>query len=259
MMVLDECTPYPADEQTARKSMELSLRWAKRCLIARKSDNALFGIVQGGTHANLRREYIDRLLEMENDLEATPPSPYPLPSRERAEVFLADGSARNYRFDGFSIGGLSVGEPAELMYDMVSVACEKLPLDRPRYLMGVGTPENIVECIDRGVDMFDCVMPTRHARNGALFTKSGSINIFNACHTRDKTPIDESCTCYTCQKYSRAYMRHLFTAKEMLAARLATIHNLHFYIDLLRQATLALNEDRYPDFKRNFLSTRSSD
>lgn len=230
MMVLDECTPYPADEKTARESMELSLRWAKRCLVARQSENALFGIVQGGTHANLRREYVDKLLEIESE--------------------------HNRKFDGFSIGGLSVGEPAELMYEMVEVTCEKLPTDRPRYLMGVGTPENIVECIDRGIDMFDCVMPTRHARNGALFTSTGSINIFNAQHTNSKGPIDEHCTCYTCKKFSRAYLRHLFMAKEMLGGRLATIHNLHFYIDLLRQAGSALDEDRYPDFKRNFLNNR---
>jgi len=234
MMVLDECTPYPADAKKARDSMELSLRWAKRSLDARKSENALFGIVQGGMHKNLREEYIDRLLEIPNS------------------KFRTSGSD----FDGFSIGGLSVGEPIPIMYEMAEICTERLPKEKPRYLMGVGTPEDLLECIDRGIDMFDCVMPTRHARNGYLFTANGDINIYNAKFAKDSKPIDESCECHTCKNYSRAYLRHLMQAKEILASRLSTLHNLHFYLDLIRHAALALGEDRYPEFKNNFLRER---
>jgi queuine tRNA-ribosyltransferase len=236
MMVLDECTPWPADEKTARDSMELSLRWAARCLAARTSQNALFGIVQGGTHPHLRREYIERLQEIGARI------PHP--------------ASRVPGFDGFSIGGLSVGEPIPLMYEMTEVCTELLPTDKPRYLMGVGTPEDLVECIDRGVDMFDCVMPTRHARNGALFTAKGNLNIENARFADDPGPIDDACRCYSCTHYSRAYLRHLFISREILASRLATIHNLQFYFDLIERATLALEQGNYPEFKRNFLETR---
>jgi len=232
MMVLDECTPYPATEEVARISMELSLRWAARCLKARKGTNALFGIVQGGMYPNLRREYIERLMELE------------------------DEHTSHGHFDGFAIGGLSVGEPIPIMYDMVESTEQHLPVDRPRYLMGVGTPEDLVECIDRGVDMFDCVMPTRHGRNGGIFTSAGDINIENARFTRDAGPLDPACSCYTCSKFSRAYVQHLFRSKEILAARLATLHNLQFYLDLVDRASLALREDRYPEFKRNFLQSR---
>lgn len=232
MMVLDECTPYPSDEAAARKSMELSLRWADECLNARTTENALFGIVQGGMYAQLRREYIERIQGVSSTLA-------PLKC-----------------FDGFAIGGLSVGEPISLMYDMVEVCTESLPAHRPRYLMGVGTPEDLVECIDRGIDMFDCVMPTRHARNGALFTMSGDINIENARFADDVSPIDPECQCDTCRNYSRAYLRHLFLAKEILAARLATLHNLQFYLDLIERALFALKTDSYPKFKRNFLEKR---
>lgn len=228
MMVLDECTPYPAGDDVARISMELSLRWAARCLAARKSDNALFGIVQGGMYPQLRREYIERLLSLEYEM----------------------------RFDGIAIGGLSVGEPIPLMYEMVEASEQYLPVDRPRYLMGVGTPADLVECIDRGVDMFDCVMPTRHGRNGGIFTSEGEINIENARFAADPGPLDPNCSCYACQNYSRAYVNHLFRAKEILAARLATLHNLQFYLDLIDRASLALREDRYPEFKRNFLESR---
>ncbi len=234
MMVLDECTPHPADEATARTSMELSLRWAARCLAARTSDNALFGIVQGGIHPHLRQEYIRRLMDFR----------------------VTGHGSRVTDFEGFSIGGLSVGEPIPLMYEMTEVCTEVLPQDKPRYLMGVGTPEDLVECIDRGVDMFDCVMPTRHARNGKLFTARGDINIENARFADDARPIDEDCSCPTCRHYSRAYLRHLHRANEILASRLGTLHNLHFYVDLIRRAALALKEDRYPKFKRNFLSRR---
>jgi queuine tRNA-ribosyltransferase len=229
MMVLDECTPYPSAEATARSSMELSLRWAARCLAARRGANALFAIVQGGMHAHLRRECIERLQEI---------------------------GTRDPGFDGFAIGGLSVGEPIPLMYEMALACTERMPPDRPRYLMGVGTPEDLVECIDRGIDMFDCVMPTRHARNGELFTSRGEINIENARFADDPGPIDELCGCAACRGYSRAYLHHLFKAREILAARLATLHNLQFYLDLIERASLALGEGRYPEFKRNFLSSR---
>jgi len=238
MMVLDECTPWPSDEGAARKSMELSLRWAARCLSARKSENALFGIVQGGMYPHLRREYICRLGEIEVG------RPHDLTT------------SRVHGFDGCAIGGLSVGEPIPLMYEIAEVCTERLPKDKPRYLMGVGTPEDLVECIDRGVDMFDCVMPTRHARNGSLFTWRGDLNIENARFADDPRPIDEGCPCYACRNFSRAYLRHLFLAREILAARLATLHNLQLYFDLIERSIQALESDRYPEFKRNFLSLR---
>lgn len=247
MMVLDECTPFPATESEARESMELSLKWAGRSLAARTSGNALFGIVQGGVYPNLRREYIERLLNP--SLVARDPS-LENPSRDTShETRVTD-------FDGFSIGGLSVGEPTPLMYDIVSTCTEKLPTDKPRYLMGVGTPENLIECIDRGVDMFDCVMPTRHARNGTLFTSRGDIHIENARFTSDPDPVDPDCPCYTCKNYSRAYLRHLHLAREILASRLATLHNLQFYFDLVEHTSFALKEDRYAEFKKNFLTLR---
>ena len=230
MMVLDECTPYPADETTAKRSMDLSLKWAERSLRARRSENALFGIIQGGMHPHLRREYISRLLEISSDAQSG--------------------------FDGYAIGGLSVGEATELMYDMVEVCTELMPKDKPRYLMGVGTPENIIECIDRGVDMFDCVMPTRHARNGHIFTSKGDINMMNARFADDSKPLDEHCDCYACRNYSRAYIRHLFNAKEILASRLATIHNLHFYLDLIERTASSVVEGTFPKFKKNFLENR---
>jgi len=226
MMVFDECIPYPADEATARKSMELSLKWAARSLAARKSENALFGIGQGGMYPELRREYIKRLTDIPGG------------------------------FDGYSIGGLSVGEPAELMYEITDVSTEVLPDDKPRYLMGVGTPENLLECIDRGVDMFDCVLPTRNARNGFLFTTRGDIKILQAQYADDPNPLDENCTCYTCTRYSRAYLHHMAKANEILASRLNTIHNLHLFLNLLDTARSALAEDNFPEFKKNFIARR---
>ncbi len=230
MMVLDECTPYPATEEQARKSMELSLRWAKRSLYARTNNNALFGIGQGGMHPHLRKEYIQRLMDISSE------------------------SARG--FDGYSIGGLSVGEPNELMYDIADICTDLLPNNKPRYLMGVGTPEDLLEGISRGIDMFDCVMPTRHARNGSLFTHRGNINIFNAKFAEDPTPIDPECTCYTCRHYSRAYLRHLMQAKEILGARLTTLHNLHFYLDLIGNVAFAIKNNQFIDFKTNFINKR---
>ncbi len=254
MMVLDECTPYPADEKEARASMELSLRWAGRCLAARRSDNALFGIVQGGMHPHLRREYIERLLG--GTLVRSYVSTFVKPVRDQIERAYQRTNVPTYDFDGFAIGGLSVGEPIPLMYEMVEVCTELLPADKPRYLMGVGTPEDLVECIDRGVDMFDCVIPTRHARNGELITSCGDLNMENARFAKDPKPADPHCSCYTCRNYSRAYIHHLFKAKEILAARLATLHNLQFYLDLVDRAAHAIEEDRYPEFKENFLAIR---
>ena len=230
MMVFDECIPYPADEDTARTSMELSLKWAARSLEARKSDNALFGIVQGGMYPHLREEYAERLLH-------------------------SDTSTLRH-FDGYAIGGLSVGEPANVMYEMTEVSTQVLPEDKPRYLMGVGTPENLLECIDRGVDMFDCVLPTRNARNGFLFTTRGDIRILQAQYADDPNPLDEDCGCYTCRRYSMAYLHHLAKANEILASRLNTIHNLHLFLNLLDTARSALAEDKFPEFKKNFIARR---
>jgi queuine tRNA-ribosyltransferase len=227
MMVLDECTPYPVSETDARKSMELSLKWAARSLAAwKKKGLGLFGIVQGSMYKDLRREYIERMLECREN------------------------------FSGYAIGGLSVGEPNELMYEMAGHCTEHLPEELPRYLMGVGTPENILECIDLGVDMFDCVLPTRNARNGTLFTSFGDLNIYNARFAEDEAPIDPDCSCYTCRRYSRAYLRHLAKSREILASRLSTIHNLHFYIDLIRGARLSLENNNFPEWKSQILEKR---
>ncbi len=226
MMVLDECLPYPADPTLVRESMELSLRWAKRSLVARtRLDRLLFGIIQGGMYPELRVGYIENLCGM---------GP----------------------FDGIAIGGLSVGEPSGLMYDLTAHCTERMPADKPRYLMGVGTPEDLLECIDRGVDMFDCVLPTRNARTNKLFTSMGDLNIMNACHAEDPRPLDETCDCYTCRNFSRAYLRHLAMSKEMLGPRLNTIHNLHFYLHLLERARLAIEADNFLQFKQTALEQR---
>ncbi len=249
MMVFDECTPHPADEVTARASMELSLKWAARSRAARTSANALFGIVQGGMFAHLRREYIERLVEIGETAQA----------RSFAALRMTNSSNDSSAvrpFDGFSIGGLSVGEPAEIMYSMTEVCTEHLPQDKPRYLMGVGTPENILEAIDRGVDMFDCVLPTRNARNGYLFTHHGDVKIMQARYTTDPRPLDASCRCYTCAHYSRAYLHHLAKCNEILAARLNTLHNLQFYLDLLDSARSALDEGNFSEFKRKIITQR---
>jgi queuine tRNA-ribosyltransferase len=177
-------------------------------------------------YADLRREYTARLLDIGNG------------------------------FNGYAIGGLSVGEPNDLMYEMTAVSTQLLPEDKPRYLMGVGTPEDILECIDRGVDMFDCVLPTRNARNGFLFTSIGDLKIMQAKYADDPEPLDPNCGCYTCKNYSRAYLHHLAKANEILSSRLNTLHNLHFYLDLLENARSALGQDRFPKFKENLLTRR---
>lgn len=217
VMIFDECTPYPATEQEARDSMQLSLRWAARSKQAH-DDNpaALFGIVQGGMYETLRDESIGGLCEI--------------------------------GFDGYAIGGLSVGEPKELMREVVAYTAVKLPPDRPRYLMGVGTPSDLVDAIAAGVDMFDCVMPTRNARNGHLFTSGGVIKIRNAVHRDALEPLDENCACYTCQNYSRAYLHHLDRTNEILGARLNTIHNLHYYLGLMSEAREAIKAGRFTVF-----------
>jgi queuine tRNA-ribosyltransferase len=221
VMIFDECTPYPADENLVRSSMELSLRWAARSKTAHGDNaNALFGIVQGGTYADLRRQ--------------------------SAEGLKAIG------FDGYAIGGLSVGEPADERNAILDVCIPELPLDKPRYLMGVGKPEDLVEGVRRGVDMFDCVIPTRNARTGFLYTFTGIVRIRNSRYAEDTRPIDELCNCYTCQYYSRAYLRHLDKCGEILGARLNTIHNLYFFQDLMRQIRAAIETGKYDDFCQQF-------
>ncbi len=225
IMVFDECIPYPATRDYAKESLDRTLRWAKRCRDAKKdTGQALFGIVQGGMYPDLRKTSADALVDI--------------------------------GFDGYAVGGLSVGETKPVMYEMVEACVPQLPEDQPRYLMGVGTPEDLVEAVDRGIDMFDCVMPTRNARNGTFFTSFGKLVIRNSRHERDKGPIDPACGCSTCRNFSRAYLRHLFNAGEVLALRLGTIHNLHFYLNLMRGIRESLEQGRFREFKREFLAKR---
>ncbi|MCK5236582.1 MAG: tRNA guanosine(34) transglycosylase Tgt [Deltaproteobacteria bacterium] len=225
MMVLDECIPYPSEKSYAEKSLELTLRWAERCKLARsESGGALFGITQGGMYKDLRIR--------------------------SARETVAIG------FDGYAIGGLSVGEEKELMYDMTAISTELFPKDAPRYLMGVGMPEDIVEAVGRGVDMFDCVLPTRCARNGTLFTSRGKLVIKNSRFEKDKRPPDEDCGCYTCRNYSRAYLRHIYQSGEILASRLNTIHNLYYYNNLVTKIRDAVRESRFLEFKKDFYNLR---
>lgn len=229
IMCLDECLPYPAEHKAAKKGLELTTRWAKRCMdfwtSNRKRDNALFGIVQGGMFKDLRRESAEQLGELD--------------------------------FPGYAIGGLSVGEPKDVMLEMADHTIPLLPYDKPKYIMGVGTPEDLVDLVGLGADMFDCVMPTRNARNGKLFTSFGSINIANSCHTLDESPVDKNCDCYTCRNYSRSYLRHLYKSRELMAYRLNTIHNLHYYLSLMKEIRAAIREDRYVSFRKEFYAKRS--
>lgn len=226
VMIFDECTPYPATETEARLSMELSLRWARRSKEAHGDNpNALFGIVQGGMYENLREVSLNGLTEI--------------------------------GFDGYAIGGLSVGEPKADMVRILDHLGPRMPSDRPRYLMGVGKPEDIVEAVRRGVDMFDCVMPTRNARNGYLFTHTGIVKIRNASHQHDTRPLDEHCDCYTCKNYSRSYLRHLDKTGEILGARLNTIHNLHYYQTLMQGLRDAISEGRLEEYVNQFYAMRS--
>ncbi len=229
VMIFDECTPYPADLKQAADSMHLSLRWAQRSHDEHDrlaNSNALFGIVQGGMFENLRDESLAGL----NDIG----------------------------FDGMAIGGLSVGEPKEDFARILAHTAPRLPADKPRYLMGVGTPEDIVFAVSQGIDMFDCVMPTRNARNGHLFTRFGDIRIKNAIHKNDSRPLDESCDCYCCRNFSRAYLHHLHRCKEILGARLNTLHNLHYYQTLMRELRAAIAAGALAACVARFVEDRNS-
>ncbi|HHJ39983.1 MAG: tRNA-guanine(34) transglycosylase [Methylothermaceae bacteria B42] len=225
VMIFDECTPYPAEFEQARLSMKLSLRWAERSKVAHGDNSAaLFGIVQGGVYESLREQSLQGLVSI--------------------------------GFDGYAIGGLSVGEPKEDRYRILDALLPQMPEDKPRYLMGVGTPEDIVECVRRGVDMFDCVLPTRNARNGHLFTREGVVKIRNSRFKEDTLPLDEACECYTCRHYSRAYLHHLDRCGEILGARLNTTHNLHYYQQLMRGLREAIEAGALEDFVQQFYLQR---
>ena len=228
MMVLDECTEYPAEQSRARQSMELSMRWAERAFRQRRDRHAgstqlLFPIVQGSTYPDLRRECATRLLELDAP--------------------------------GYAVGGLSVGEPRDLSYEMVDATENILPRDKPRYVMGVGMLEELGEYVALGADMMDCVLPTRNARNGYLFTNSGKVVIKNAAHAREDSPLDPTCRCYTCQNFSRAYLRHLFISKELLFNTLATLHNLHMYLDRMHKIREAILVGELPAYLQQIRST----
>ena len=228
VMIFDDCTPYPAEKSEVDQSMQLSLRWAKRSLMEHqrlKNKNALFGIIQGGMHKDLRLQSAESLIEM--------------------------------NFDGYAIGGLSVGEPKEEMMKVLDFLPEQMPTDKPRYLMGVGTPLDLVEGVSMGVDMFDCVMPSRNARNGYLFTSEGVVKIRNAKYKIDTGPLDPNCSCNTCKNYSRSYLHHLQKTNEILGSRLNTFHNLFYYQDLMRSIREALGSNTFDVFRENFLATQS--
>ena len=227
VMAFDECTPYPADLSLARASMELSLRWAERSLKAHGDNpNALFGIVQGGMHESLREISAREMIRMD--------------------------------FPGYAMGGLSVGEPAEDRERILKHTPSLLPVHKPRYLMGMGTPEDIVAAVSEGIDMMDCVMPTRNARNGWLFTRFGDIKIRNARHKTDTRPLDETCQCYTCRRFSRAYLHHLQQANEILGARLNTLHNLHYYQVLMQELRAAIEAGRLAEYRAEFERDRAT-
>ena len=227
IMVFDECTDYPSTYEEAKKSMELSMRWAKRCKAAQKSKSALFGIVQGGMFKDLREESLNKLIEID--------------------------------FDGIALGGLSVGESKQEKTEILEFMCDKLPEDKPRYLMGVGTPEDIVEAVRYGIDMFDCVLPTRNARNGQLFTSEGVINIRNAEYKDCDEPIDVNCNNKVSQNYSRAYLNHLHRTNEMLGAMLATYHNISYYQSLMNDIRSAIKDNLFAKFIKDFYNERNLD
>ena len=228
IMAFDECIPFPATHDYARESLERTLRWAQRCRDAKKNTGqALFGIVQGGMYPELRKHSAEALVDI--------------------------------GFDGYAVGGLSVGETKPVMYEMIEASVPSLPGDKPRYLMGVGTPEDLMEGVARGIDMFDCVMPTRNARNGTFFTSFGKVVIRNARYERDEQPIDPACGCSTCRNFTRAYLRHLFNAGEVLALRLGTIHNVFFYLDLMRNVRASIEEGTFQKFKKEFLAKREKE
>jgi queuine tRNA-ribosyltransferase len=227
VMVFDECTDYPASYEDAKKSMELSMRWAKRCKVAHKSKSALFGIVQGGMYKDLREESLNKLIDID--------------------------------FNGIALGGLSVGESKEEKNEILEFMSNKLPEDKPRYLMGVGTPEDIVEAVRYGIDMFDCVLPTRNARNGQLFTSEGVINIRNAEYKDSDDPIDKNCDGKVSQNYSRAYLNHLQRTNEMLGSMLATYHNIYYYQSLMRDIRNAIKDNLFAKFLKDFYNKRNLD
>ncbi len=223
MMCLDECTPYPATLQQTRDSLDLTMKWAKQCAEAKTNpEQALFGIVQGGTYLDLRRQAVEQIVPV--------------------------------GFDGYALGGVSVGEPKEIMYAITDEITPLLPSDKPRYLMGVGMPADIVYAVSCGIDLFDCVIPTRSARHGLLFTNSEKIVIKNARWREDDHPLDETCDCYTCKNYSRGYLRHLYVAGEILAMILNTIHNIRHYMHLMEKIRTAISENRFSEFKKDFLN-----
>ena len=221
IMAFDECNPYPATYDYVKNSSDRTFRWLERCKAAHKrEDQALFGIIQGGMYRDLREKS----------------------ARDITSIDLP----------GYAIGGLSVGEPAEKMYEMLDYTTPLMPKHKPRYLMGVGAPENLIEGVARGVDMFDCVLPTRIARNGTVFTKHGKLVIRNAEYAHDFRPMEEGCQCYACRNYSRAYIRHLIKTGEVLGIRLTTIHNIHFLTNLMSNMRQAILEDRMPEFREQF-------
>ncbi len=221
-MAFDECAPYPADREYVKNSLERTTRWLKRCKEAHKNteNQALIGIIQGGMYKDLREQSAKEILELD------------LP--------------------GYAVGGLSVGEPKELMYEVLDYTVPLMPENKPRYLMGVGSPDDLLEGVIRGIDMFDCVLPTRIARNGTAMTSVGKVVVRNAKYARDFSPLDPNCDCYCCRNYTRAYIRHLVKANEILASRLITTHNLHFLLNLMKQVREAIMEDRLLDFKEEF-------
>ena len=221
MMVFDECPELPASREKLQESLELTTRWARRCKEAQKTDQALFGIVQGGGELDLRRQSLEQMTEI--------------------------------GFDGYALGGLSVGESKEEMYYVLDHVAHEMPAATPRYLMGVGEPEDLLAGIEAGIDMFDCVMPTRNARNGNLFTSEGKVTIKQAKYREDERPLDPNCNCNTCRHYSRAYLRHLYQCNEILAMRLNTLHNLHFYLQLMRDSRDAILAGSFSAFRQNRL------
>ena len=229
VMIFDDCTAYPAEKNVVDQSMQLSLRWAKRSLIEHKrlnNKNALFGIVQGGMHRELRIHSAESLIEMD--------------------------------FNGYAIGGLSVGEPKEEMMEVLSYLPDHMPQDKPRYLMGVGTPLDLVEGVASGVDMFDCVMPSRNARNGYLFTSEGVVKIRNAKYKKDTGPLDPNCGCSTCRNYSRSYLHHLQKTNEILGSRLNTLHNLFYYQELMQSMRSAIQANTFSTFRKSFLASQET-
>ena len=227
MMCLDECTPYPATHAECRESVSLSIDWARRCKESHRTDSggALFGIVQGGMFQDLRAQAVSALTDI--------------------------------GFDGYALGGLSVGEPKEAMLDVAAFTLPLLPDSLPRYIMGVGRPEELLELVSLGADMFDCVMPTRNARNGQLFVSTGTVNISNTRYRHDEGPVEAGCSCYTCKHYSRAYLRHLFIAKELLVYRLNTIHNIHHFMTLMTKMREAIRQGLFALFKKDFYARRA--